>query len=122
MSEKKGLLNYLKLDNIIEHFIGLVESKVEIAKIEIKEELAHGLSKGIVALLLLFFAILFFLFFNIAIALFVGYALNNAGYGFLIISGFYLIIFTILYLLRDTLKLSEFFEKKLAKALNIEKR
>ena len=117
MSEKKGLLNFLKLDNIIEHFIGLVESKIEIAKIEIKAELAHGISKGIVALLLIFFMALFFLFLNIAIAFFIGYAVDNMGLGFLMVSGFYLVVFIVLYLLKDFLKLDAFFEDKLSDGL-----
>ncbi|TRX61439.1 phage holin family protein [Fulvivirga sp. M361] len=117
MSEKKGLLNFLKLDNIVEHFIGLVESKIEIAKIEIKAELAQGISKGIVALLLIFFMALFFLFLNIAIALFIGHAVDNLGLGFLMVSGFYLVVFILLYLMKDFLKLDTFFEDKLSDVL-----
>ncbi len=121
MAEKKGFFNFLKPDGIIEHFVALLESRIMIAKIEVKEEIAHILSRGLVTFALVFVATLFFLFLNFAFAFFVGSAMQNVSYGFLIVSGFYLMVFIILFLLKDRLGLDKYFEKKLSHALKIKK-
>ena len=121
MAERKGFFNFLKLDNIIEHFTALMESRITIAKIEFKEEMAHILSRGVVSFLMVFMGILCFLFLNVALALILGGVLGNTSYGFLLISGFYLVIFVILFLFKDQLGLHQYFEKKLSQLLRLKK-
>ena len=119
MAEKKGFFNFLKLDNLIEHFTALIESRIMIAKIEFKEEMAQILSRGLVAFLLIFIGTLCFLFLNVALALVIGDVLQNPSFGFLLVSGFYLIIFVALFLLKDKLGLHQYFERKLSDLLGL---
>ena len=121
MGERKGLFNFLKLDSLFDHLTAFIESKIEIYKIEVKEELAQTLSKIMVWLLMGSIFFFFFLFLNIAIGYYLGSILNSLFYGFLIISGSYLLIFFVLYLLRDTIGLRQFFEKLLTDWLKIDK-
>ncbi|MBL3654937.1 phage holin family protein [Fulvivirga sediminis] len=119
MREKKGLLHFLKVDNIIDHLTDFIESKVEVFKMELKEEIAALMSKAIVTVLLGLTASFFLFFLNIAIGYYLGYLLENIFYGFLIVSLFYLIVFIIFFLLRNQLGLRELIEKKLNELLKI---
>ncbi|ELR69933.1 hypothetical protein C900_04456 [Fulvivirga imtechensis AK7] len=121
MSEKKGFFNFLKLDSLFDHLTAFIESKIEIYKIQIREELAQTISKIMVWLLLASVFFFFFLFLNLALGYYLGSILNSLFYGFLIISGSYLLIFFILFLLRDTIGLRQLFEKLLIDWLKIDK-
>lgn len=121
MGEKKGLLSFFKVDSLFEHLTSFIESKVEIYKIEIKEDVAQSLSKMMVVLLLGFIGTFFFLFFNIALGYYLGELLESLFLGFLIISGFYLLLFLLLYLLRNQLGFRQFFEKKIIEWLKLDK-
>lgn len=121
MGEKKGFFNFLKIDSLFDHLTSFIESKIEIYKIELKEELAQSLSRVAVVLLFSFLAFFFILFLNVAIGYYLSAILNSLFYGFLIISGFYLLIFTGLFLLRRQLGLREKFEKMLMDWLKPEK-
>lgn len=122
MGEKKGLLSFFKVDSLFEHLTSFIESKVEIYKIEIKEEVAQSLSKMMIVLLFFFIGTFFFLFLNIALGYYLGALLESLFLGFLIISGFYLLVFLVLYLLRDQFKLEQFFEKKVIEWLKLDKK
>ena len=45
--EVKGLFKLLKLDNMIEHLSGYIEDRIEIVKLEAKEEIATGIAHEI---------------------------------------------------------------------------
>ena len=122
MAEKKGILSFLKLDGAIDHLIGIVESKIEIAKIEAKEELAELISKAAVFITLVFFAIVFFLFLNLALAIWLGKLLPHEFQGFLIVSAFYLLVFLVLLLIKDKIGFKEKIEDKLNTVFKSKKR
>lgn len=121
VGEKKGFFNFLKLDSLFDHLTAFIESKIEVYKIEIKDELVQTLSKIMVWLLLGSIVFFFFLFLNIALGYLLGALLNSLFFGFLIISGSYLLIFLVLYLLRDTIGLRQFFKDMLIDWLKIDK-
>lgn len=66
-----SITKFLKLDNLISNLTGYVETKVELVKVEVKEEVTKGISQAVVYLLIAFvFAmVLNLLSFGIAIAL-----------------------------------------------------
>ena len=106
-AEKSRFLRFLKLDRVIDGISGYVEARLELFKVEAREEVASVLSKGIlfgVLLLLFLFALLLI---SVAGCIFIGEVLNSYSAGFLIGGGFYILLGILLYLLKDKLKIKE---------------
>ncbi|MGC4129082.1 MAG: phage holin family protein [Bergeyella sp.] len=77
--------------------------RIELLKLEATEKSSTG-SGIVVFMVLAFLAITFFvLMLNIGVGLFIGHSMGNYGYGVLIVSAFYLIIFILIYLFRKTI-------------------
>ncbi len=100
--------------NIIEHIIGLVESKIALAKLEVKEEVSSIVSRLVVAMLM--FILLFFIWFFLCIAL--GMLLNEQFHssfsGTLTIAGIHALVLIFLYVFRKKLGL----RKAIAKGMD----
>lgn len=122
MAERKGILSFLRLDGAIDHLVAMVESKIEIAKIEVREELAEVLAKGIVGIILIAIGGTFFLFLNLALALWIGELMQREFLGFFIVSGFYLVVLIVLLLIKDKIGLKNNIEEKLNKGFKSRKR
>jgi uncharacterized membrane protein YqjE len=112
-----SITKFLKLDNLIANLTGYVETKVELLKVELKEDLASGIGTAINYLILAFVFALVILFISMGTALMLAENLGNF-YGFGIVATFYLIIGLILLGNRKTLtkkftkQISENFKKK----------
>lgn len=74
--------------------------RLDLIKLQFAEK--SSLSAGIIAFLsVLVIAFSFFIIlFNFGIAFLIGQALGNAGYGFLIVAGFYFLIMIIVFLMK----------------------
>ena len=99
---KEGIAKFLKLDQIMERLTDYVESRIEIVKYDIKEELSKALSKASVYLTLDFLGSFFLLFFSAALALELARHIGMFG-GFAVISGMYLIAGIVIYAKRSLL-------------------
>lgn len=122
MAEKKGLLNLLGFGSIVENFKGLVDTKIKILKLEIKDELANAMSKiliGVVLINLLFFALLLL---SIALSIYLGEIFNNYYLGFIGTGGIYIVLFIFLLVFKERLGLKEAIEKELNRVLDSNKR
>ena len=93
---KDSILKFLKLDTLIENLTGYVETRIELTKMEIREEVAKGLSK--VALFMLMGAVftLFVVLISVAIAHLIAKSVGAFG-GFAIVAGFYLLLGLLLF-------------------------
>jgi hypothetical protein len=115
---RDSLAKFFKVDSLISNLTGYVETRVEILKLEAKEEIskqaANAAVYGVIGLL---FAVVL-VFFSVAIALIIGESLGNFA-GFLIVSGFYLIVGVVLLLNRD--KLIKSIESKISLKLKKKK-
>ena len=87
--------------NILDKVEDYVETKLEIAKIDIEEKISQIIYRVIQVLLLVFISGISVLFLTIGIAYFLNDVLQSPFAGFLIMSGFYFILFIILYLYKD---------------------
>ena len=114
-----SIAKFFKVDRLISHLTGYIETRVELLKIEAKEELSKGLSKVLFFLLLAFVFALVMVFLSVAIALEIGERMGNFA-GFSIIAAFYLIISVGLWLSRESL--SAKFEEKIADMFNNKKK
>ena len=93
---KDTLSKFFKIDSLIENLNGLVETRVELVKIELKENFAKGLAQAVAYLLIAFILALFITFLSIAVALVLSAQLGNFA-GFSIVGLFYLIAGLILW-------------------------
>lgn len=97
---KEKILKLLKLENLFENLSGYVESKIELFKFEVREEVVSILSKVLVTLIV---AVCFFFFLTLAslgLAYYLGTLVGMVG-GLLIVAGVYLLIFTLLIVFRE---------------------
>lgn len=104
MDIKDTLIRLLGLENIMAHLTGYVEAKMALIRIEVREEISHVVSKGMVAVVLFFFAFLFLLFFSLAVAHIVNEVFGNGWVGYVWVAGFYGLLFTIFLLFRKSIE------------------
>ena len=99
---KDTLMKFFKLDGLAANFTGYLETRVELLKLEIKEDIAKGLSKVIVFILMAFVFTLFVFFLSMAAAYKLEEFVGPFG-GFAIVAGVYLLGGLVLYLMRDSI-------------------
>lgn len=100
---KDTILKFLRIDNLASNATGYIETRVKLLKLEIKDDVAKLLSKGLAQATIIFFAFLFLVFLSIGIAEYLNTLFINSFEGYLIVSGFYLILFLLLLTFRKSL-------------------
>jgi hypothetical protein len=99
---KDSILKFLKLDSLIENLTGYVETRIELTKMEIREDLSRGLSKFLLFILLGVVFTLFVILISIAIAHLIAKSTGAFG-GFAIVAGFYLLLGLLLFAFRGAI-------------------
>lgn len=99
---KDSVLKFLKLDSLIENITGYVEAKIELTKLELKEDVAKTLSKVLLFILLGVVFMLFIVLISVAVAHLIAQSVGPFG-GFAIVAGFYLLISLLLFVFRDAI-------------------
>jgi len=92
MADYKKLLSFLKVDSIFDDLSAIVEAKVELLKIELKEEAAKTATKLISAVFLGLMVFLIVIFLSITIATLLNYFLESNFLGYAIVTLFYLLL------------------------------
>lgn len=118
MKEKKGFLSFLNIESIVDNFTGLVEKKVELFKIEFKEDAAKAGARIVVISILALSLFMAVLFISIGISFVIGKFLNNEMLGFFIIGLLYLILVILFLFLKDFLNINKSLEKFILEILN----
>lgn len=106
---KDSLLKLLRIDKLVDNLSGYVETRVQLLKIEIKEDVAKILSKGIIHGTIILFAFLFLIFFSFGTAEYLNIYFANTFEGYLIVASFYLVCFIVFMVFRKV------FDKKFEK-------
>ena len=117
MSKKKSLFNFLKLDSIIEDLSSYVENKLEILKIELKEDAAFLASRLILLIFLCTLALIILLFLSLAAGIVINLWLGSSYLGFLAIGSFYLLLLLVLIIFKNKLKLESKIQSYLLRIL-----
>ena len=94
--EKSKLFKFLRIDAIIENLTGLIEARMELAKLEIKEEVAKAGARIIAGVVLAFLLVMIIIFMSITLATWLNYLLESVFFGYLIVTGFYLLVLVLL--------------------------
>lgn len=101
MEEKKRLTDIFKVKNLFDSLMGYIDTKVELYKIQFKEEAAKALVIAVFAIIFSMIGLLLILF----LSLFISEALNSlfdSRYlGYLVICLFYVLLAFLVYLFRD---------------------
>ncbi len=107
---KETLLKFLKLDGLVNNLTGYIETRIELMKYEVKEDMAKAMAKISILLFLALLFTFFLLFSSVAVAIKIGELMGNfVGFG--IVAGFYLLVLSLILLLREPI--SKYFEKRL---------
>jgi uncharacterized membrane protein YqjE len=109
------ILKFLRLDNFVQTLTGYVETRIALLKIEIREDIAKAIARGVVTLAILLIGFIFLIFFSIGLAHFLNqfFAVTYAGYW--LVAGFYGLLFLLLILFRKDIHL--YFERKLSEMI-----
>src|SRR5688572_2217227 len=100
-----SIAKFFKVDSLISNLTGYVETRIELLKVEAKEELSKGLSQVIVFLLLAFVFALVVVLISVGVAMVLS-SLWGPMAGFGTVAGFYLLIGVVLVLNRESLNKS----------------
>jgi uncharacterized membrane protein YqjE len=116
---KDSILKFLKLDTLIEHLTGFVETRIELMKLEIKEEVAKAMARVLILGILIAVFTLFIMLMSMAVAFKIGESLGLFG-GFAIVAGFYLLVGVLLVTMRESIR--ETLEKQLGEIMKKKKK
>lgn len=94
--EKSKLFKFLRFDAIIEHLTGLIEAKLELVKLELKEEVARTGARIIAGVVFSFLLIMIVIFMSLAMATFINQLLGNSYVGYFIVTSFYILVLVLL--------------------------
>lgn len=115
---KEKIFKFLKIDNLVNHLSAYIDTRVQLFKIEIKEDIAKVLSKGLVHGTIALVAFLFLLFLSFGLAQFLNDQLENSYGGYLIVAGFYFLIIVVLLVFRKSIdqKFGKYFSELINQA------
>lgn len=106
------------MDSLVDNVTGYVEARIQLLKIEIKEEVAKGLAKTLVTVVIIAVFTLFVLLISIAAAYKASESFGMFG-GFVIVASFYLLLGFIVFLFRNPI--TEILEKQLEERMKKKK-
>jgi uncharacterized membrane protein len=110
-SIKDTLIKFLRLDNLIDNISGYAEARLDLLKIEIREEVAKTLSRAVVIMAVIVTALIFLLFFSIGLANLLNEYFTHSYVGYWIVAGIYGIPCIAFLLFKK--KISTYFEQKM---------
>ncbi len=115
---KETLSKFFKLDGLIDNLTGYLETRIELMKLEIKEDIGRGIAKVILLLGVVSFFTLFVFFISMAIAYKIGESFGVFE-GFTIVAGFYFLVGMLLFLFKNPL--TEKLEKQITESMQSKK-
>ena len=110
-----SILKFLKLDSLVNHVTGYVEARIELMKVEMREDIARTVARAIVLVALLFAGFLCLLFLSIGLAHFIIAYVQSAYIGYWSVAILYGVFFILLFLFRKPIH--EVFERKLKETI-----
>jgi hypothetical protein len=83
------------VEKLIENITRYLEARIELLKVELQQKVASGIVSGIQIGLTAFTLLFAFIFANLALANFLNDVIGNSYAGYLILAGFYVVLFFI---------------------------
>ena len=119
--ESKGLFKFLKIDQLLEKLTAYIEVRIELFKLEAKEELGQAVSKAIFWFVVFILSCFSLLFLSVGLAVWLGAWMQNAYIGFVIMGCFYLGLLVTLFFLEKPLQIIEKTNKRIQEAMKSKK-
>jgi len=88
-SIKDTIFKFLRLDNLMENLTGYVEARIELLKMEIREDVAKALASALMILIVAFLALIFLLFLSVGLAHYLNNFFAQPQVGYWIVAGLY---------------------------------
>jgi uncharacterized membrane protein YqjE len=110
-SGKGKFLNIFNVDSLIDTILKYFEKRVELIKIEVKEEVAAVGSKLIIGMITGFLMLFLLLFISILSASLINEVYDSQYIGYLYVTGFYILLIVIIQVLRRTADLDSKLEE-----------
>lgn len=110
-SIKDSVFKFFRLNNLVDNLSGYVEARIDLLKIEIREDVAKVLAQGLVIAAMLLMALMFLLFFSIGLANYLNTFFADTYAGYWIMAGIYGIPCLLFLLFKKSL--SAYFERKM---------
>ena len=104
-NRKSKWFNLLNVDSLIDSVLQYFEKRIELVKIEVKEEAAVVGAKLIINMAIAFLGLFFLLFLSILVALVINEFHQSQYIGYVYVSGFYILLIIIIQVLRKTANL-----------------
>lgn len=98
-------MKFLKLDKLFDSLAGYIEDRIDLIKIEVKEELSNAIAKALVLLVLFLLGFIFLIFVSVSVALLIGEKVGSYSLGFGIVASIYLFFLVILIIFKKRLNL-----------------
>jgi hypothetical protein len=99
---KDSIIKFLKLENLVGNLTGYVETRIELMKYEVKDDISKVAARAGLYLTIVMMATFFILFFSIAVAMVLSEKLGSF-WGFSIVSFFYIAVALALVLMRNSI-------------------
>jgi uncharacterized membrane protein YqjE len=109
---KDTIFKFLRLDNLVDNLSGYLETRLELFKIEVREDVAHVLAQALMITVILLLSLLFLLFFSVGLAHFLNSYFEQPYLGYWIVAGIYGVPCLIFIIFRK--KISHAFEQLMA--------
>ena len=100
-----SIFKFFRLDNLVSNLTGYVETRVDLLKIEMREEIVKVVSYGLMVAVCVLLALLFLVFFSIGLANYISEHQGTSFSGYWIVSGSYAFIFLVIILFRKNIGL-----------------
>lgn len=120
---KEYIVKFLKLDSVWNNVVGYVESRIALLKIELREEVATILTRGLMIMVLFLIGFLCVVFLSLGLANYLNTFFEGSYAGYLLTAGLYALILLTLILLRKSVfkTLEKQFEQMIKERSNNEK-
>lgn len=106
-----SIFKFLRLDNLINSLTGYVETRVELLKIEVREEVVKVVSYGLTIGMGILLVVLMLVFFSIGLANYLSAQYGTTFTGYWIVSGSYAFFFLVVLLFRKNI--GQFIEQRI---------
>ncbi len=107
----ESILKFLRLDSLVQNLTGFVETRIELMKVEIREDVAKGIARGLMMAAFFLVGFLFLIFFSLGTANFLNRFFDEPSIGYWIVTGIYAATFLILLASRKGIQ--SYFEKQM---------
>ncbi|NOT75029.1 MAG: phage holin family protein [Cyclobacteriaceae bacterium] len=114
-----SILKFLKLDSLIQNLTGFVETRIELMKIEVREDLAKAVSRALMMAVFFLVGFLFLIFFSIGLAHFLNKFFEDSYAGYWTVASIYLATFLVLLVSRKGI--FQYFEKQMTELMKRKK-